>query len=57
MQSFEMKTHELKLRELRAERRAEEPKLSALQAKLEEQLKQRQILLFAAHPNGQVNAA
>jgi len=57
IQPLTAKTHEGAVKQLRIERHAEDRRLETLKAKLNEALSPKQNPLFAAHPNGQVNAA
>ena len=54
-QPSELKAHEIDRKEQRAERKAEEQRLSALKTRLKRELQQR--ALFPANPNGRVHVA
>ena len=51
------KSHKGKRRQRREERKSEDRQLTALKARIEDALSERQPTLFAAHIDGRVNAA
>jgi hypothetical protein len=53
----EIKKHETDLKELRAERRSEDSRLTQLKTRLQDNINRRQPTLFAVHTDGHVNVA